>query len=114
MSFKYPILNIVLSIICIVLGLILGVNSGPTWFARLGALVVLFAVMAEYSLVQIEMANIYQTVQRYSGTWNDEPWDLKPGLTQIVTSRLAHTLVVLGTLIWGFGDWLLCIVMANA
>lgn len=114
MNFKYPILSISLSSICIIIGLILGIQWEPIWFARFGALVVLFAVMAEYSLVQIEMANIYKNVEKYSGVWNDTPWDIKPSLKQTVTSRLAHTLVVFGTLIWGFGDWLLFFAEANA
>lgn len=96
--------------IAVLLGLsgwYLGYKFEPHWFGRFGALVVLFGVAAEYSLVQSEMANIYQVVKERSGVWNDDHWGLEISNRQKRLSLLAHIVVVSGTLIWGFGDLVL-------
>ena len=54
MSFKYPIICLLLSVLCVVAFLILGLSNSHEWFSRGGALVTLFGIAAEYSLIQIQ------------------------------------------------------------
>ncbi len=107
MSFKYPIICLWLSVLCVITFLILGLNNSYEWFSRGGALVTLFGIAAEYSLIQIQtkyLSNRYHGVGALSGGKIDSfavptPYPL--------IQTLAHLMVVLGTLIWGFGDWCL-------
>jgi len=46
-------------------------------------------------------------VKERSGVWNDDHWGLELPKPNKVLSWTAHLVVVFGTFIWGFGDWLL-------
>lgn len=88
-----------------ILGWILGVILTPDWFARLGSLVVLFAVMSEYVLIHAELANLYK---RLDAIQPDDPIpDLSPSKWHQKKVWLSHLTVVIGTAILGFGDLIL-------
>lgn len=107
MNFKYPIICLLLSFICLVFFFMLGLRVAHEWFSRGGATVTLFGIAAEYSLIQIQtkyLSNRFCGVGALSGGRIDSFSIPAPyPLIQI----LAHLMVVLGTLIWGFGDWCL-------
>ncbi|WP_319381524.1 hypothetical protein [Thiomicrorhabdus sp.] len=84
------------------IGLILGFAWDGIWFARFGSLVVLFAVMSEYSLMHRELDVLYQRLEKVD-VGDDIP-DLAPSKWHRKKVWLSHLTVVLGTLIWGFGD----------
>jgi hypothetical protein len=87
------------------LGLALGLTVDPTWFARAGSLMVLMAVISEYSLLHGELARLYQKLDQIDA--DDDIPDLSPSKWHRRKLHLTHVTVILGTLIWGFGDLLL-------
>lgn len=98
-------LLLLLSWIAGAVGLILGLTLEPMWFARFGSLVVLFAVMSEYTLLHNELRIIYDNLENHNSISK---------ITNITPSRwhqkkmwLTHLTVILGTVIWGFGDLIL-------
>ncbi|BBP46092.1 hypothetical protein THMIRHAS_14650 [Thiosulfatimonas sediminis] len=87
------------------LGLLLGIVVEPLWFARFGSVVVLFAVMSEYMLLHSELNVLYNRLETV--TAEDDMPDLTPSKWHRKKVWMAHLTVVVGTLIWGFGDLLL-------
>ncbi len=86
-------------------GVALGILLEPLWFARFGSLVVLFAVMSEYVLLHSELNRLY--IQLEGVDHGDDIPDLSPSKWHRKKVMLSHVTIVLGTLIWGFGDLLL-------
>ncbi|MBN2865428.1 MAG: hypothetical protein JXK16_05415 [Thiotrichales bacterium] len=84
------------------LGLVLGLVFDPTWFARFGSLVVLFSVMSEYSLLHGELHILYQRLEKVMA--EDDMPDLTPSKWHLKKVWISHVTIVIGTLIWGFGD----------
>ncbi|VAW48380.1 hypothetical protein MNBD_GAMMA03-948 [hydrothermal vent metagenome] len=88
-----------------IIGLILGIWLDPVWFARFGSLIVLFAVMGEYSLLHGELNRLYDRLEKVDADM-DMP-DLTPSKWHLKKVWMSHVTLVAGTLIWGFGDLLL-------
>lgn len=87
-----------------VIGFALGIFLDGMWFARFGSLVVLFGVMSEYSLLHNELHVLYQRLDKIGP---DDPIpDLSPSKWHHKKVWLSHLTVILGTVIWGFGDLL--------
>jgi hypothetical protein len=87
------------------LGLGLGLWIEPIWFARFGSIVVLLAVMSEYSLLHNELRILYDNLEHKDSI--KEITDITPSEWHQKKAWLTHITVVVGTLIWGFGDLLL-------
>ena len=87
------------------LGLVLGLVFDPLWFARFGSLVVLFSVMSEYSLLHGELHILYQRLEKVMA--EDDMPDLTPSKWHLKKVWISHVTIVIGTLIWGFGDLLI-------
>jgi len=87
------------------IGLILGVSLEPLWFARFGSVIVLFAVMSEYSLLHGELNRLYMRLETVDA--EDDMPNLSPSKWHLKKVWLSHITLVVGTLIWGFGDLLL-------
>ena len=102
---KKSALLLVLAWIMGVVGLILGVWLDPLWFARFGSLIVLFSAMSEYSLLHGELNRLYDRLEKVDADM-DMP-DLTPSKWHFKKVWVSHLTLVLGTLIWGFGDLLL-------
>lgn len=86
-------------------GLLLGLIFEPMWFARLGSLMVLFSLMSEYLLLHNELNRLYVSLEKVDDS-GDIP-DLSPSKWHHKKVWLSHLTIILGTLIWGFGDLLL-------
>jgi len=84
------------------LGFGLGWAFEPIWFARFGSLVVLFGVMSEYSLLHQELSVLYKRLDKIS--WSDDIPDLSPSKWHQKKIWWSHLTVIVGTVIWGFGD----------
>jgi len=87
------------------IGLVLGIWLEPLWFARFGSLVVLLAAMSEYRLLHGELDRLYDRLEKVDADM-DMP-DLTPSKWHMKKVWISHVTLVLGTLIWGFGDLLL-------
>lgn len=72
------------------------------WFARSGSIMVLFAVIVEYKLNNKTLKSINKKVSA-SVTYKT-PISLLNNTQHKYVSIIAHIFVVLGTLIWGYGD----------
>jgi len=80
------------------------------WFSRSGSLIVLFAVMSEYLLLKDQNEHIYRLITkgRWSAENNLQPTGkLAPNKSHLIKDKATHVSVVLGTLIWGYGDLIL-------
>jgi len=93
---------LLLAWLMIVIGLLAGLFFDSMWFARFGSLVVLFAVMSEYTLIHQEFDTLYRRLDEI--TAKDNIPDLSPSKWHRKKVWTAHFTVVVGTLIWGFGD----------
>ncbi len=87
------------------LGLLLGLVLEPLWFARFGSLVVLFSLMSEYTLLHSELNRLYAGLSKVDS--EDDIPDLSPSKWHNKKVWLSHITIVVGTLIWGFGDLLI-------
>ena len=87
-------------------GLLLGILYTPEWFGRFGSMIVLFAVMSEYSLLQLESCTLYKALkgQGAAECGNTGIPDLSPPPWHKTQVLMSHITVIVGTLIWGFGD----------
>ena len=88
------------------IGLLLGLGLTADWFARFGSLVVLLAVIGEFSLLKSELYHLYDRL----GNSDDglvHSKDFKPSRWHTKKSILLHLTIVGGTIIWGFGDLVL-------
>lgn len=98
-SRRLPLIYLLLACFSLVLGFILGLMFDSMLFARMGSVVVLFGVMSEYSLLKLELSALYQQLEK--GTKNQR---LSPSLWHLNKTSVSHIMVVVGTLVWGFGD----------
>ena len=105
---RLPILCLLLSWLTAVTGLALGVFTAPHWFGRSGSVIVLFALIGEFSLMRGELHRLYL---RLAGSADGliHGADFTPSRWHNKKSVLLHLTIVAGTLIWGFGDLLLAI-----
>ncbi len=90
-------------------GYFLGANYDPLWFARFGSVIVLFGVVAEFVLLQNQFSELYSSLKgRGAAVYGSSGIpDLTPTKWKRFQSILAHFTVIIGTFIWGFGDWFL-------
>ncbi|MDX1351456.1 MAG: hypothetical protein R3254_00490 [Thiomicrorhabdus sp.] len=98
-------LLLLLSWLAGLVGLVLGLTLEPLWFARFGSVVVLFAVMSEYSLLHGELKILYDSLE--ANVTIKEIDDITPSRWHQKKVHLTHITLITGTLIWGFGDLLL-------
>lgn len=103
---KFPFQCLLFSWLLAIVGFVLGVLCAPEWFGRFGSLIVLFAVMSEYSLLQFELSNLYRALHGQGAAVFGNPGipDLTPSKWHQRQAMLSHITIVIGTLIWGFGD----------
>ena len=113
-EFKFSICAISLAFSALFIGISLGLHFKPIWFGSFGALIVLFGVVSEYALLQKELSALYLALkgQGAAEAGNTGIPDLSPKNTHLRLARLSHVVIVMGTIIWGFGEqfllWLLC------
>ena len=86
-------------------GFLPGLTVEPMWFARFGSLVVLFALMGEFSLLKGELSRLYGRLSD-SDDGLVHSKDFTPSSWQNRKSILLHLTTIAATIIWGFGDLL--------
>ena len=91
-----------------IVGFCLEVSMGFKFFARSGSLMVLFAIVSEYKLLKQEQERIYNLLKGRGAAQAGEKGipDLAPVPKYKNQVRVAHVTVIIGTFIWGFGDYL--------
>ncbi len=89
----------------VVIGFMVGLFGHAHMFARFGSLVVLVALIGEFSMLRAELRLLYDRLSSdedefvHTRDFTPSRWNNKKLL-------LLHLTVVAGTLIWGFGDLL--------
>lgn len=80
-------------------------SANYDWFARSGAIAVLLAAIVEYRISSHIYDDIYRAIaqQKHSGFATKA----KKSKNRSILSFITHTVLILGTIIWGYGD-LLC------
>ena len=83
-------------------GFFIGAFGQAHWFARFGSLVVLVALIGEFSMLRAELKLLYSRLD------SDDDFvharDFTPSRWNSKKTLLLHLTVIAGTLIWGFGD----------
>ena len=80
-------------------------QSDGMWFARSGSLGVIFGAILEYNFAY-QQQQLNQEIGHKLGVWNDNPIDYSDTKFQKVVKAFSHILLVLSTVIWGYGDLL--------
>lgn len=109
MNPRFPIQCLVASWVFGLFGLLLGVYVEPELFSRFGSVVVLLAVMSEYALLKAELDRLYDRLSGLGAAEADNTGipDLAPSTWHQKQALVSHVTIIIGTLIWGFGDlWL--------
>ena len=106
---SFSITMLIFSIVSFCTGHYLGVTSDHKWFGNFGSLIVLFGVASEYSLIQLEFKSLYEALkgQGAAVAGNDGIPDLSPNKFHSYLALLSHMIIILGTLVWGFGEFFL-------
>ncbi len=101
-----PIIFFVISWLIVLISFYFESVLGGFLFSRSGSLMVLFAVMAEYNLLSTrEKYHIYQ-FREYSRGNQVNLEEIHPSKSHQYLEKAAHINVVLGTILWGYGDLL--------
>jgi len=104
-SYKYEWLILGLSVL-VGLASFFGdyISECYNWFSRSGSIIVLLAVVVEYRI----SSHIYEDIQRADFQQSiinlSVPIKAEPTKERKRVSNAAHFLLVLGTIIWGYGD----------
>lgn len=77
------------------------VTEEAMWFARSGAIMVLFSVAAEFKLTKKHKKKINSSMF-LSG--NGFPVTTRSTKEQTLVGNIAHIFIIIGTIIWGYGD----------
>jgi hypothetical protein len=80
--------------------------SEPHWFSRSGSIMVLLAVMVEYHNFKVQQ-KINEKATEGSGTIGGGVGKIGQPKYRQLLSGFTHFTIVLGTLIWGYGDLLI-------
>ena len=81
------------------------IEFGGNWLARSGSLMVLFSVMANYVLLQDRDAYHSEKLKQHGA--GDQPVDfskIHPSRVHQYLESTSQISVVIGTVIWGYGD----------
>ena len=103
-NYKIVLLFIILSVISFFLFLHLGLDQNSNLFSRGGSLIALFAVAAECRLSQVKAKKINEKVKGVGTLSGQVIQDLDAPPPFRLLRVISHLLVVVGTVIWGFGD----------
>ena len=96
---------------CVLLAISIGVVSyiyalktnEPMWFGRSGSMMVLFAIMAEYSNYNVQLF-INSAATNGAGSIGGGVGPLTQTKFRQNLSRITHMTAAIGTFIWGYGD----------
>jgi len=77
-------------------------KNEEVWFARSGAVMVLLAVIVEYRLNNEVVKKISNTIQ--TAILTKLPITVSIQKERKLIAKITHSFVILGTLIWGYGD----------
>lgn len=101
-----PIIFLIISWLLVLISFYFEAILGSYLFSRSGSLMVLFAVMAEYNLLRTREKYHRDQIRKYSNGNRVNLEEIHPSKTHQYLEKAAHINVVLGTILWGYGDLL--------
>lgn len=90
-------------------------EKDTTWFARSGAILVLFAAIVEYRLSSFLFDDIHSAAVKNAALSTFEDNKLlraltaikpKPPKSRATLAITSHIFIIIGTFIWGYGDFI--------
>lgn len=99
-----PVVFLTTSWICVLISLYLEAIWGQALFSRSGSLMVLFAIMAEYNLLKVRNGYHRDQLKTYAAKKQVNFDHIHPSINHQYQETAAHITVVVGTIIWGYGD----------
>ncbi len=106
---KLPVFCLVASWAVVLISIYLEIISSQAWIFRSGSLMVLFAVVAEYNLLKGRDEHHRDQLIEYASTGQVNFDRIHPSKSHQRLETISHVTVIIGTLIWGYGDMLLAI-----
>lgn len=101
-----PIIFLIISWLLVLISFYFEAILGGFLFSRSGSLMVLFAVMAEYNLLRTREKYHRDQFRKYSRGNQVNLDEIHPSKSHKYLEKAAHINVVLGTILWGYGDLL--------
>lgn len=103
-NYKLEISLLAISLTVVLISFFLSMYDNENlWFVRSGSIMVLLAVIVEYKLNQRTLKNINR--KSNMSTFSGLPINLLNSQKHTQVSLIAHSFIILGTLIWGYGDF---------
>ncbi len=101
-----PILFLIGSWLIVFISFYFETIAGSSLFSRSGSLMVLFAVIANNMLIKGRDKYHHNQLKAYTGGEKFNFEEIHPSKNHHYLETFAHINIVLGTLIWGYGDLL--------
>ncbi|HED08569.1 MAG TPA: hypothetical protein ENI57_10675 [Ignavibacteria bacterium] len=101
-----PKMFLLISWLLVLISLYLETIWGGSLFSRSGSLMVLFAVIAEYNLLSGRDKYHSEKLKKYSRGEQVNFMEIHPKKGHQYLETTAHITVIIGTIIWGYGDLL--------
>jgi hypothetical protein len=103
-SLLRPIVCLGLAWAVVLVSLAIEIAVGGNWLARSGSLMVLFSVITGYILLGERDTYHSQTLKRHWGKETVDFSKIHPSPLHRKLETVSHLTVVIGTVIWGYGD----------
>ena len=105
MNYKVEVVLLIGSAIWMILSWVSPLTEQPEyWFARSGAIMILLSAIIEYRFSNHTFSKIKQTIQ--IAILTKKPINVYISNEQENIAKVAHSFIVIGTLVWGYGDLL--------
>ena len=104
-NYKLELILLAIAFIIVLISFIFSIYDDKNfWFMRSGSIMVLLAIIVEYKLNQKTLKNINRKHKMSAASGFS--WNLLNSKEHNRVTIFVHTCVVIGTLIWGYGDFL--------
>lgn len=105
-KFSLEVFFLILAYIIMIISAIVSAKTGDgLWFGRSGSLAVLISAIIEYRNYSIQQ-KLNEIAQESTAYYDSEPEKWKIPLSRKMFDRTVLSTIVIGTLVWGYGDLL--------
>ena len=103
---RKPIIFLIIAWLLVLLSLYLEIIWRGTLFSRSGSLMVLFAFIAEYYLLRTRDRYHSNQLKAYSRGDQVNFEEVHPSKSHQYLEKVSHITIIIGTVMWGYGDLL--------
>lgn len=101
---RKPIIFLIIAWLIVLISFYLETIWGSSLFPRSGSLMVLFAFIAEYYLLRARDKYHSNQLKTYSKGNQVDFEEVHPSKSHQYLEKVSHITVIIGTIIWGYGD----------